>query len=282
MTVTHPAYERFRAIDDVVSVLLCANPGLMELDGTNSYVLRGGPGEPAVVVDAGPKKPKAHLRRLGRVPGVELVLTTHRHGDHTGGVRRLSERLPGVAFRAWSAEFCVGAPPLTDGERIEVGSLTIEVLHTPGHTGDSVSLMVTTSDGRRRLLTGDTILGRGTTVLDPTDGTLRDYLGSLDRIIKRAESPGDGVESTGAGARPITLLPAHGPDHPDVLPVARAYRTHRLDRLAQIERALDELGVTAEQARPKKIVEHVYADVDRSLWPAAKMSVRTQLAYLRR
>jgi glyoxylase-like metal-dependent hydrolase (beta-lactamase superfamily II) len=113
------------------------------------------------------------------------------------------------------------------------------------------------------VLTGDTILGRGTTMLDYPDGTLRDYLESLDLL-----------EALGRA----TVLPAHGPVLPSLAAIANAYRRHRLERLAQIREALDELGRDATLAA---VTDAVYADVDPSVRRAAEMSVAAQLNYLR-
>jgi glyoxylase-like metal-dependent hydrolase (beta-lactamase superfamily II) len=114
------------------------------------------------------------------------------------------------------------------------------------------------------VLTGDTILGRGTTVLDYPDGTLGDYLESLDRL-----------EELG----PATVLPAHGPVLPQLDAVCRQYRSHRLERLEQIRAALKNLGSDASVAA---VADAVYADVDPSVRRAAENSVAAQLEYLRR
>ena len=262
---THPAYGVLREVTPFASVLLCDNSGMMELDGTNTYVLRAPGSDECVVVDPGPPKYKHHARRLADLPGVSLVLVTHRHFDHTGGVSRLHKRT-GAPVRARLEKYCRGGAPLRDREVIEAAGLRITVLSTPGHTGDSVSFLVE-HEGQRAVLTGDTILGSGTTVLDPADGGLRDYLNSLNRLI---------VDGEGAA-----LLPAHGPDHPDLGPVARYYKAHREERIDQIVAALDTMGVSARDAKPMKVVRKVYADVDKKLWPAARMSVKAQLEYLR-
>lgn len=264
-TAQHPAYGVVREVTPFASVLLCNNPGTMELDGTNTWILRA-PGHPeCVIVDPGPPNKKGHVKRIAEQQGIALVLITHRHFDHTGAIRRVRNRVD-VPVRARSRRHTHGADPLVDREVIEVAGLRITVLHTPGHTGDSVSFLVDW-DGQRALLSGDTILGSGTTVIDPSDGTLRDYMNSLNRIIVEGED--------------AVLLPAHGPDHPQVGPVARFYKAHREERIDQIVAALDELGVSADKAKPMKVVRKVYADVDKSLWPAAKMSVKAQLEYLR-
>lgn len=262
----HPAYGQIRPVTPFASVLLRDNPGLMELDGTNTWILRA-PGSPtAVVVDPGPPRSGAHVKAIAAAADdVELTLITHRHYDHTGAIKKMRKRT-GSVHRAYAERFSHGAPRLTDREVIEAAGLRITALHTPGHTADSMSFLVQWED-QRAILTGDTILGRGTTVLDPSDGGLGDYFHSLNRLI---------VEASEAH-----LLPGHGPDHEQLGPVARYYKAHREDRLDQIRQALDDLGVTPRRAKPMAVVRKVYADVDESLWPAAKMSVKTQLEYLR-
>jgi glyoxylase-like metal-dependent hydrolase (beta-lactamase superfamily II) len=151
---------------------------------------------------------------------------------------------------------------LPDGELIEEVGLAIRVLRTPGHTKDSTSFVI---EGEGSVLTGDTILGRGTTVLDASDGDLGDYLASLRALI-----------DLGTGR---AVLPGHGPDLPDLQTVAQQYLSHREERLDQVRAALEVLGA---DAGARAVVEHVYSDVDQSLWPVAEQSVRVQLEYLRR
>ncbi|NMO03149.1 MBL fold metallo-hydrolase [Gordonia sp. TBRC 11910] len=263
--LVHPAYETPREVTPFASVLLCRNPGVMELDGTNTWILRAPGHRDCIVVDPGPPKHRSHVENVVAQGNVVLTLITHRHFDHTGAIKRI-RKLTGAPVRARLDEHCRGAAPLADREVIEAAGLKVTVLFTPGHSGDSVSFLVE-HDGRRAMLTGDTILGSGTTVLDPRDGGLRDYLNSLNRLI---------VEGEGC-----TLLPGHGPDHPELIPVARYYKAHREERIDQIRAALTELGVSAGKAKPMKIVRKVYADVDKKVWPAARMSVKAQLEYLR-
>ena len=264
--MSHPAYGVPRAVTPFASVVLCDNAGVMELDGTNTWVLRA-PGSPtAVVVDPGPPRAKRHLRRVAEASGdVELTLVTHRHHDHTGALRRWWKQT-GSSTRAHSETFTRAAPRLRDREVIEAAGLTITALHTPGHTADSMSFLVEW-ESQRAILTGDTILGHGTTVLDPADGGLADYFSSLNKLI---------VEAADA-----TLLPGHGPDHARLDPVARFYKAHREQRLDQIRQALDDLKLSPHEAKPMKVVAAVYRDVDKKLWPAARMSVKAQLEYLR-
>jgi len=132
------------------------------------------------------------------------------------------------------------------------------VMRTPGHTADSVSFVLDDA-----VLTADTVLGRGTTVIDNEDGSLGDYLESLRRL-------------QGLGSR--TVLPGHGPDLGDLAAVSAMYLAHREERLDQVREALRALG---DEASARQIVEHVYTDVDEKLWDAAEWSVQAQLDYLR-
>ncbi|MFC8044506.1 MBL fold metallo-hydrolase [Nocardia sp. NPDC057353] len=260
MTLTHPAYGQLRTVTPNASVLLADNPGQMTLDGTNTWILKAPESAEYVVVDPGPKD-RAHVDAIAEVTGgaIALTLITHHHHDHTGGIDRLVD-LTGTVVRAKDPTFLRGTEAaLVDGEVIEAAGLRIEVLGTPGHTTDSVSFVL--ADG---VLSGDTVLGFGTTVLENRPGALADYLGSLDRLL----AAGDGR----------ALLPAHGPDHPDLGPVLRYYIEHRHQRLEQVRAALAELGA---DAGAMAIVRKVYADVDKKLWPAARSSVQAQLDYLR-
>ncbi|MEV0582889.1 MBL fold metallo-hydrolase [Nonomuraea sp. NPDC050310] len=241
--------------------LLAPNPGPMTLDGTNTWVI--GTGRRVVVVDPGPDD-EAHLQRVVKhLDGgqVTQILLTHGHHDHSGGARRFAE-LTGAPVRALDPQHRLGEEGLADGDVIDVDGLEIRVYGTPGHSFDSLCFWI---EADRAMLTGDTILGRGTTVI-AHDGDLGDYLRSLDRLVR-------GAEALGARA----LLPGHGPVLPDPLAVLEAYRAHRQERLDQIRAALRQGART-----PREIVEIVYAEVDPSLWPAAEWSVRAQLDYLDR
>jgi glyoxylase-like metal-dependent hydrolase (beta-lactamase superfamily II) len=201
-----------------------------------------------------------HLERVlaaARGP-VELVLITHEHPDHVGGAPWFAEHTS-APVRAFDRKFCRGAEPLAAGEVVAAAGLELTVHHTPGHTDDSVCLEVAL-DGARAMLTGDTVLGRGTTVVFD----LGAYLDSLRALAAVPEG--------------TVVLPGHGPDLPDLAVTAAQYLAHREERLDQVRAALDQLGA---DATPRAVVEVVYADVDRSLWAPAEWSVQAQLDYLR-
>ena len=237
------------------------NPGPMTLDGTNTYVLRAhGATDGSVVVDPGPLD-ELHLAEVVAAAegSVAMVLLTHGHPDHSGGALLL-QQMTGAPMAAADPQFCVDAGPLRPGTTYDgIAGLDVQVLATPGHTSDSVSFVVPGDEAG--LLTGDTILGRGTTVVAHPDGRLRDYLLSLTAIRDLAG--------------PLTLLPGHGPAGGEASERAAAYLAHRAQRLDQVRAAL-----AAGDTTPEQVVRRVYADVDEVLWPAAALSVQAQLDYL--
>jgi glyoxylase-like metal-dependent hydrolase (beta-lactamase superfamily II) len=243
--------------------VLAPNPGIMTLDGTNTWVLREPGSRRSVVVDPGPLD-EEHLDRVAEVAGdVGVVLLTHGHLDHSEGARAFAERV-GCGVRALDPEQRLGGEGLADGDVVEVDGLALHVVGTPGHTADSLSFLLP-ADGA--VLTGDTVLGRGTTVVAHPDGKLGAYLDSLQRLHALAEA---------RSAR--WVLPGHGPVIEDALGALDHYLAHRRDRLEQVREAVRVLGT---DATPRQVVEHVYTDVDPVLWGAAELSVRAQLEYLR-
>ncbi|WP_371660712.1 MBL fold metallo-hydrolase [Streptomyces sp. NBC_00280] len=245
--------------------VLAPNASAMTLDGTNTWIVSEPDSELAVVVDPGPLD-DVHLRHVVDTVGkagkrVALTLLTHGHPDHAEGAGRFAE-LTGTRVRALDPALRLGDEGLGHGDVVTVGGLELRVVPTPGHTADSLCFHLPAD---RAVLTGDTVLGRGTTVVAHPDGRLGDYLDSLRRL--RSLTVDDGVH---------IVLPGHGPVLDDAQGAVEFYLAHRAHRLAQVETAVEN-GHTD----PAEVVAHVYADVDRSLWPAAELSVRAQLEYLR-
>jgi glyoxylase-like metal-dependent hydrolase (beta-lactamase superfamily II) len=253
--VTHPAYGVLRPVTPYASVLLAGNPSPMTLDGTNTWILRGD-SEACLVVDPGPDDPE-HLRRVADAGPVAEILLTHGHPDHADGAAML-RALTGAPVRALDPAQRLGGEGLAEGDVVAAAGVELRVLATPGHTADSLCFALGDA-----VLTGDTVLGRGTTVVAPPDGRLGPYLDSLRRLAD-------------LGARAV--LPGHGPELPDLAAVAAAYLAHRQQRLEQVRAALDRLGPAASAM---DVVRDVYADVDPVLWPAAEWSVRAQVDHLR-
>lgn len=249
--------------------VLAPNASPMTLDGTNTWVLREPGARRGVVIDPGPPD-LAHLDAVADAAGeVAVVLLTHHHLDHSESARAFAERM-GCGVRALDPTYRLGSEGLGDGDVIEVDGLELRVVGTPGHTADSLSFLLPAEGA---LLTGDTVLGRGTTVVAHPDGQLGAYLDSLDRLHALADA---------REAR--TIWPGHGPVITDALGALDHYRTHRAERLAQVREALRSLASErpdlAETDLPKAVVETVYADVDQVLWGAAELSVRAQIDYI--
>ena len=252
----------------VAFCVLAPNPGLMTLDGPNTWLLAApGAGE-AAVVDPGPDD-EGHLvavRDAARDRGLRItqVLLTHGHADHSAGARRFA-LLTGTGVRALDPEHTFGAEGLAAGDVLQVGELRIEVVAAPGHTSDSLCFLL---PDQRAVLTGDTVLGRGTTFVAHPDGRLADYLATLRRLRELAAEhaldqvlPGHGPVLTVPEAPPVVVLDLH--------------LRHRIERLGQVRAAV---GAGCRTALD--VVERVYTDVPRDLWPAAELSVKAQLDYL--
>ena len=243
--------------------VLAPNPSPMTLDGTNTWVIAEPGTSAVVVVDPGPDD-EGHLRRVldaARAGDrhVAQVVLTHGHLDHSAGARRFAE-LSGAPVGALDPGLRLGTEGYGPGDVITAGGCELRVVATPGHTADSLSLLLPADGG---LLTGDTVLGRGTTVI-AGDGSLGDYLSTLDELRSLADT-----------AALHVLLPGHGPLLTDPAGVLDYYIAHRKERLDQVRAAR-----AAGASTPTEVVAVVYADVDKSLWPAAELSVRAQLDYL--
>jgi glyoxylase-like metal-dependent hydrolase (beta-lactamase superfamily II) len=256
MSIDGSGSERARCV-------LAPNPSPLTLDGTNTWIIAE-PASPAVVVvDPGPED-EAHLRRAHDAAcagdrRVALIVLTHGHPDHSAGAARFAAmaRAPVLAL---DPAHRLGGEGLAAGDVLTAAGCELRVVGTPGHSADSVSLLLE-ADGA--LLTGDTVLGRGTTVIGP-DGALADYLRTLDELRALADSPGLRV-----------LLPGHGPVLDDPAGVLDYYIAHRHERLDQIRAAL-----AAGVRTPADIVAVVYGDTDPAVRGAAEWSVRAQLDYL--
>jgi glyoxylase-like metal-dependent hydrolase (beta-lactamase superfamily II) len=243
--------------------VLAPNANFMTLDGTNTWVLREESSARSVVIDPGPLD-SSHLSRVREVAGdVAAVLLTHGHLDHSEAARSFAESV-GCGVRALDPAWRLGSEGLHDGDVVSVDGLEIHVVGTPGHSSDSLSFVL---PAEQAVLTGDTVLGRGTTVVAHPDGKLGAYLSSLERLHALASSQAV-----------TTVWPGHGPVIDDALAALDHYLAHRAQRLEQVRSALDELG---DSASAREVVEHVYTDVDPVLWGAAELSVRAQLEFLR-
>lgn len=242
--------------------VLAPNPSPMTLDGTNTWVLHDELG--CIVVDPGPDD-ETHRQAIAAVAAevdapVRLIVLTHGHDDHSAGAVSLA-REHRVDVRALDPAHRLGSEGLTSGDTVSVGDLALHVVGTPGHTHDSVCFVL---EPDACLLTGDTILGRGTSVVAWPDGDLAAYLDSLSRIRDLRGS-----------AAVDALLPGHGPLLGDPFAIVDAYLEHRHARLDQVREALRDGAPGVDD-----IVARVYADSPSSVLAAARLTVQAQLAFL--
>ena len=251
--------------------VLAPNAGPQTLDGTNTWLL-GAPGSPGLtVIDPGPND-IAHWQQVAaavdsRGAHIERILLTHGHLDHSAGARMFAQAA-GCAVQALDPQHQYGSEGLVGGDVLELSGIELHVISTPGHSSDSLSFYLPQDAS---VLTGDTVLGRGTTVVAYPDGTLAEYLDSLHRLRDLV-----------ADVDLKTILPGHGPTLDRPGEVIDYYLAHRQERLEQVRAAVIELGGHGIpiQDMAQRVVETVYADVPRTVWPLALLSVRAQLEYL--
>ena len=257
--------------------LTAPNPGVMTGPGTNSYLV-GDPDTGYIVIDPGPAD-DGHVQNIWRAAGgnIRMIVCTHSHADHSPGAKPLqalcAEQPPilGLASRttARANSFFVPDRELAHDEQLVLQSAhtdvrhTLRVLHTPGHAANHLCLVLE-EDGL--LFSGDHVLNGSTTVIDPPDGNMNDYLTSLDLLTQACDD-----------WQIEFILPAHG----YVLGFARKsithLKAHRLQREAKIMAAMQALPEGTLQAW----VEHAYADVPSRLWPVAARSLQAHVDRIR-
>jgi glyoxylase-like metal-dependent hydrolase (beta-lactamase superfamily II) len=249
-----------------VQVLPLRTPTLPPATHTNAYLVgrtRRVLVEPASPYDDEIDRALEWLTRSGADRTIEALVLTHHHVDHVGGAMALRARL-GVPIWAHAAtcDRLAGAVEvdrvLVDGERIDLGDVALEALHTPGHAPGHLCFLETQSGA---MIAGDMVASVGTILIEPSDGDMRAYLASLARMAER---------------RPSVLLPAHGAPILDPATKLADYRRHRLWREAQI---VDALAVRGE-ASAAELVPTVYADAPEKVWPLAALSIEAHLIKL--
>ncbi len=251
--------------------VLAPNAGPQTLDGTNTWLIGSSDASSVTVIDPGPNDIGHWNQVAARVAHqgvrIERILLTHGHLDHSAGARMFAQSA-GCAVQALDPQHQYGSEGLVGGDVLELSGVEIQVIATPGHTSDSLSFFLPQDQS---VLTGDTVLGRGTTVVAYPDGKLVEYFDSLHRLRELI-----------AQAGVSTILPGHGPALANPGAVIDYYLAHRHERLEQVRSTVAIFGVATVSIEDlaQRVVEKVYADVPRAVWPLALLSVRAQLEYL--
>lgn len=234
----------------LTDLILAPNPSMMTGPGTNTYVVGAGP---RVVIDPAVEHPEYIDEILDAGGEIASILVSHRHPDHVGGVAELVRRT-GATVRAFGTEPAGGVEiiPLQDGETLDLAGTTLTTHFTPGHAPDHVCFQMD-----RWLFAGDNVMGEGTAVISPPEGSMSDF---LDSLRKMRELP---VEH---------LLTGHFRPLDDASGVLDRLIEHRLDRERRVVEALD-----AEPKSIEEIVAAAYSDTPEELHPIA---VHSALAHL--
>lgn len=266
-----------------VQRLTAPNPGVMTGPGTNSYLV-GDPATGYIAVDPGPADPE-HLDKLWRAAGgdIRMIVCTHSHPDHSPGAAPLQALcvqagkarppilgLPSAPTARTASTFTPDRSLQNnellalDGQAPE-GNIThtLQVIHTPGHAANHLCLLLVED---ALLFSGDHILNGSTTVVDPPDGNMADYLDSLDKLD--AVCAEHGVEF---------ILPAHGYVLGNARGAIAKLKAHRLAREAKVLAAMQALP----QGSMEDWVRHAYADVPPRMWPVAQRSLLAHVERIR-
>ncbi len=259
-----------------LSRIVAPNASPMTFRGTNTYLVGT---RDIAVIDPGPPE-EAHLQAI--MDGLEghqrisHILVTHSHIDHSPLAMVLAQ-FAGVKVHAFGPSTAGRAEimknfgdlgggegidetffpdvTLSDGDTVSGSDWSLTALHTPGHMGNHLCFAWNETD---TLFSGDLVMGWATSMVSPPDGSLSDFMDSLERLSKR---PNDRIYYPGHGA------PVEAP-----LERVQELLDHRRSREAQILEQLQGLEVT-----PNELAERIYTDVDPALLPAATRNVLAHL-----
>lgn len=274
-TQFEPNYGEPVTLADGLARITAPNASVYTFKGTNTYLIGT---EDLAIVDPGPDVPEHQDAVLAAIDGrpVRAILLTHTHRDHTPlcaalqaackapilaqGPHRPYRDLSSQEWALFARSADVDLIPdqtLTDGHILSGADWDLEIITTPGHTGNHACFGLV---GSPYLISGDHVMGWSTTVIAPPDGSMADYLASLDVLLARDESH---------------YLPGHGAAIPNAKSYVKGLKTHRIMRESAIEeQVLKGIETISE------IVDRLYATTPDRLKGAAAMTVLAHLEAL--
>lgn len=253
--------EKVVQISPLIKRITAANGSVFTGPGTNTYLVGN---EDVTVIDPGPAMEEHIDVILAASENIKQILVTHTHPDHSPGTRLLQQKLDVPAFgmltESSKNQDMTFNPEriLKDGEILEKEEYSLEVVHTPGHASNHLCFILREE---KFIFTGDHVMSGSTVVIGPPDGSMKQYIDSLNKLKNYDMEK---------------MAPGHGDILESPYQVADWIINHRLKREEKVFSALKD----ATRGTPESLVEKVYADVDSSLFPIAKASLLAHLIKL--
>lgn len=261
--MTHAApvvHGKVVRLSPLVRRLTCNNPGVFTGPGTNTYLI-GRPGAAIVVLDPGPDD-ETHIRAIARAgprKAIKTIVVTHTHPDHSPGVALLKQLTGATVIGFDTRDGLTVDHEAGDGYRVKTRGFHLRAVHTPGHASNHLCWLL---EQENLLFSGDHVMAGSTVVISPPDGDMRQYLDALEKVRR---------------LRVDAIAPAHGPVLRDPDGILSWYVDHRLERERLVFAALARRGT----ATIPDLVNDVYTDVSKALYPIAAFSLWAHLRKLR-
>ena len=244
-----------KRLDRWVTRLIAPNPGMMTGPGTNTYIV----GEKELaVIDPG-HDIGSHIENILKFKGIKWVICTHTHMDHSpaaAAIRKATgaQMLGRAAPEGQDATFRPDLA-LEHGQRVQIGNISLKSIHTPGHASNHLCYLL---EQTKMLFTGDHVMQGSTVVINPPDGDMRAYLGSLEKLLEEDVA---------------ILAPGHGYLIGEPKKEIRRLIAHRMAREEKVVNALVKIG----PATLDELLPLVYDDVPARIHKWAARSLTAHL-----
>jgi len=267
-----PSHGNAVRIGDGIRRITATNSGPFTFHGTNTFIVGT---DHLAIIDPGPNDP-AHVEAILRAVGsaeISHIIVTHTHGDHSPAAATLKVKTGAKTYgegphrpardlfigekNPFDASSDMDFQPdviLADGDTIEGSDWSLEAIATPGHTANHMCFALAQED---LLFSGDHVMGWSTSIVAPPDGSMSDYMASLERLMARSDGQ---------------LVPAHGGPVDRVSDYLSDLKTHRRGREQAV---LDQLA--AGEQIITDMVRAIYTEISEKLHPAAALSMLAHL-----